>query len=92
MEVVDISGMVSEYIRRSHYNESVSVLSSNFTPGLKEVFRQQHRQQPASEVGTFFNQLLTYYMLNLMNSSKFVKIALSYPFLDNRRGVGGSRD
>jgi len=49
MEVVDISGMVSEYIRRSHYNESVSVLSSNFTPGLKEVFRQQHRQQPASE-------------------------------------------
>ena len=27
MEVVDISGMVSEFIRRSHYNESVSVLS-----------------------------------------------------------------
>ena len=54
MEVVDISGMVSEYIRRSHYNESVSVLSSNYTPGLKEVFRQQHRQQvAASEVGIF---------------------------------------
>ena len=63
MEVVDISGMVSEYIRRSHYNESVSVLSSNFTPGLKEVFRQQHRQQPASEVGAYIlNQLLTYYV------------------------------
>ena len=56
MEVVDISGMVSEYIRRSHYNESVSVLSSNYTPGLKEVFRQQHRQQvAASEVGIFSN-------------------------------------
>jgi len=27
LEVVDISGMVSEFIRRSHYNESVSVLS-----------------------------------------------------------------
>jgi len=27
MEVVDVSGMVSEFIRRSHYNESVSVLS-----------------------------------------------------------------
>ena len=25
--MVDISGMVSEFIRRSHYNESVSVLS-----------------------------------------------------------------
>ena len=50
MEVVDISGMVSEYIRRSHYNESVSVLSSNYTPGLKEVFRQQHRQQSSASV------------------------------------------
>ena len=48
MDVVDISGMVSEYIRRSHYNESVSVLSNNYNPGLKEVFRQQHRDEAAT--------------------------------------------
>ena len=30
--------MVSEYIRRSHYNESVSVLSNNYQPGIKEKF------------------------------------------------------
>jgi len=45
IEVVDISGMVSEYIRRSHYNESVSVLSHNYQPGLRDRYRQQHRQQ-----------------------------------------------
>jgi len=28
--VIDISGMVSEFIRRSHYNESVSVLSGRY--------------------------------------------------------------
>ena len=38
-------GMVSEYIRRSHYNESVSVLSHNYQPGLRDRYRQQHRQQ-----------------------------------------------
>ena len=27
LHVVDISGIISEYIRRCHYNESVSVLS-----------------------------------------------------------------
>merc|ERR1711976_845733 len=36
LEVVDISGMVSEYIRRSLYNESVSVLSHTYQPGLKD--------------------------------------------------------
>jgi len=30
LEVIDISGMVSEFIRRSHYNESVSVLSGRY--------------------------------------------------------------
>ena len=44
IEVVDISGMVSEYIRRSHYNESVSVLSHNYHPGLRDMYRQQRQQ------------------------------------------------
>jgi ribose-phosphate pyrophosphokinase len=30
LDVIDISGLVSEFIRRSHYNESVSVLSYNY--------------------------------------------------------------
>ena len=42
---ITILGMVSEYIRRSHYNESVSVLSHNYQPGLRDRYRQQHRQQ-----------------------------------------------
>ena len=54
IEVVDISGMVSEYIRRSHYNESVSVLSHNYHPGLRDMYRQQRQQYqpsvPKSEV------------------------------------------
>ena len=47
--------MVSEYIRRSHYNESVSVLSHTYQPGLKDMFRQQHRQHSSmSEVRIIF--------------------------------------
>lgn len=30
LEVIDISGIVSEFIRRSHYNESVSILSGSY--------------------------------------------------------------
>ena len=48
IEVVDISGMVSEYIRRSHYNESVSVLSHNYHPGLRDMYRQQRQQYQPS--------------------------------------------
>ena len=43
LEVVDISGMVSEFIRRSHYNESVSVLSQGFHTGLRDLYRLQNR-------------------------------------------------
>ena len=86
MEVVDISGMVSEYIRRSHYNESVSVLSSNYTPGLKEVFRQQHRQQvAASEVGIFSNIWTIKIYFGCIAWTKFF-------VLDNRGGAGGPRN
>ena len=45
LEVVDISGMVSEFIRRSHYNESVSVLSQGFHTGLRDIYRQTSRLQ-----------------------------------------------
>ena len=47
LEVVDISGMVSEFIRRSHYNESVSVLSQGFHTGLRDLYRLQNRHQPS---------------------------------------------
>ena len=45
LEVVDISGMISEFIRRSHYNESVSVLSQGFNlrDGLRDIYRLHHR-------------------------------------------------
>ena len=42
--------MVSEFIRRSHYNESVSVLSQGFHTGLRDIYRLQNRpkaQQPS---------------------------------------------
>ena len=41
--------MVSEFIRRSHYNESVSVLSQGFHPGLRDIYRLQHRQKDSSD-------------------------------------------
>ena len=43
LEVVDISGMVSEFIRRSHYNESVSVLSHYSTE--KESLKSRKASQ-----------------------------------------------
>ena len=53
LEVVDISGMVSEFIRRSHYNESVSVLSQGFNlrDGLRDMYRLHNRpdSEPESE-------------------------------------------
>ena len=62
IEVVDISGMVSEYIRRSHYNESVSVLSHNYHPGLRDMYRQQRQQyQPSvskSEVQLYIKYIV----------------------------------
>ena len=62
IEVVDISGMVSEYIRRSHYNESVSVLSHNYHPGLRDMYRQQRQQyQPSvskSEVELYIKYIV----------------------------------
>ena len=77
MEVVDISGMVSEYIRRSHYNESVSVLSTNYSPGLKEVFRQQHRQQAAASVVGIYSIFASYNM----NHQHLFLCPLNSPFL-----------
>ena len=35
--------MVSEFIRRSHYNESVSVLSQGFHTGLRDIYRLHNR-------------------------------------------------
>ena len=65
IEVVDISGMVSEYIRRSHYNESVSVLSHNYHPGLRDMYRQQRQQyQPSvskSEVQLYIKYIVYRY-------------------------------
>jgi len=52
LEVVDISGMVSEFIRRSHYNESVSVLSQGFHPGLRDIYRLQHMPRSMQETDT----------------------------------------
>jgi len=57
IEVVDISGMVSEYIRRSHYNESVSVLSNNYQPGIKEKFRLHQGQISYNECEDFQEQV-----------------------------------
>jgi len=51
LEVVDISGIVSEYIRRCHYNESVSVLSDvggefdNKDVLLRSLVRQEMEEQ-----------------------------------------------
>jgi len=46
LDVVDISGMVSEFIRRSHYNESVSVLSHYFSArDIGKVHVDRSRQQ-----------------------------------------------
>jgi len=56
IEVVDISGMVSEYIRRSHYNESVSVLSNNYQPGIKEKYRLHQGQISYNECEEFQEQ------------------------------------
>jgi len=56
IEVVDISGMVSEYIRRSHYNESVSVLSNNYQPGIKEKYRLHQGQISYNEYEEFQEQ------------------------------------
>jgi len=47
LEVVDISGMVSEFIRRSHYNESVSVLSHYFS--AKDILKQETMRQQSVE-------------------------------------------
>lgn len=47
IEVVDISGMVSEYIRRSHYNESVSVLSTYFS--AKDILKPERSRQQSVE-------------------------------------------
>jgi len=49
LEVVDISGMVSEFIRRSHYNESVSVLSGNYFK-LEREREAEVRERKISDV------------------------------------------
>jgi len=50
MEVVDISGMVSEFIRRSHYNESVSVLSHYFSAkDINKAMSRGHSVEPELE-------------------------------------------
>jgi len=51
LEVVDISGMVSEFIRRSHYNESVSVLSQYYMEkdGQKSGSRKTSREESPDE-------------------------------------------
>jgi len=51
LEVVDISGMVSEFIRRSHYNESVSVLSQYYMEkdGQKSGSRKTSREELPDE-------------------------------------------
>lgn len=54
IDVIDISGMIAEYIRRSHYKESVSVLSE-FHP-VKDLFRRtasvpDHQSPPSVEEG-----------------------------------------
>jgi len=51
LAVIDISGMVSEFIRRSHYNESVSVLSGNyFSSKLKMDPELEARERKISDV------------------------------------------
>lgn len=51
LKVIDISGMVSEFIRRSHYNESVSVLSGNyFSSKLKMDPEMEARERKISDV------------------------------------------
>eukprot|EP00092_Neocalanus_flemingeri_P090097 GFUD01114091.1.p1 GENE.GFUD01114091.1~~GFUD01114091.1.p1 ORF type:complete len:336 (+),score=93.80 GFUD01114091.1:329-1336(+) len=49
LEVVDISGMVSEFIRRSHYNESVSVLSHYI---MEKGSQKQGARQISAEAET----------------------------------------
>eukprot|EP00092_Neocalanus_flemingeri_P010273 GFUD01011069.1.p1 GENE.GFUD01011069.1~~GFUD01011069.1.p1 ORF type:complete len:412 (+),score=111.32 GFUD01011069.1:237-1472(+) len=49
LEVVDISGMVSEFIRRSHYNESVSVLSHYI---MEKGSQKQGARQVSAEAET----------------------------------------
>jgi len=55
LEIIDISGMVSEFIRRSHYNESVSVLSYNYfkldNNGERNVERKISEASDISELG-----------------------------------------
>jgi len=73
IEVIDISGMVSEFIRRSHYNESVSVLSGRyFKLTDKEA---EHRERKISDVGVLFS----IHLIQILQSHlDFKRIILSW--------------